>query len=116
MTAVDVLRLDRLAAINAAPGDRAKLETRYGQVWDPQELRRDFDVQGYLAPIVVERTARPPADLRAGRVPGEQGPVRQAVETLYRTHRSLTKKTMKLRLQRDVKSIFFTSLLQANLG
>ena len=55
MTAVDVLRLDRLAAINAAPGDRAKLETRYGQVWDPQELRRDFDVQGYLAPIVVVR-------------------------------------------------------------
>ena len=55
MTAVDVLRLDRLAAINAAPGDRAKLETRYGQVWDPQELRRDFDVQGYLVPIVVVR-------------------------------------------------------------
>ena len=55
MTAVDVLRLDRLAAINAAPGDRAMLETRYGQVWDPQELRRDFDVQGYLAPIVVVR-------------------------------------------------------------
>ena len=55
MTAVDVLRLDRLAAINAAPGDRAMLETRYGQVWDPQELRRDFDVQSYLAPIVVVR-------------------------------------------------------------
>ena len=51
MTAVDVLRWDRLAAINAAPGDRAMLETRYGQVWDPQELRRDFDVQGYLVPI-----------------------------------------------------------------
>ncbi len=55
MTAVDVLRLDRLAAINAAPGDRAMLEVRHGQVWGPQELRRDFDVQGYLAPIVVVR-------------------------------------------------------------
>lgn len=55
MTTADVLRLDRLTAINADPGDRATLETRYGQVWDPQELRRDFDVQGYLAPIVVVR-------------------------------------------------------------
>lgn len=55
MTIADVLRLDRLTAVNADPGDRPTLEARYGQVWDPQELRRDFDVLGYLAPIVGVR-------------------------------------------------------------
>jgi hypothetical protein len=41
--------------INMHPMDRVALEARYGQVWDADELRRDFEVQGFLAPFVVAR-------------------------------------------------------------
>ena len=49
------LRRARLAEINIDPGDRAVLAARYGQVWDPQELAREFEVLGFLAPFVVVR-------------------------------------------------------------
>lgn len=32
---------------------RQALEAEYGQVWDPNQLREDFDVQGFLPPYVV---------------------------------------------------------------
>lgn len=32
---------------------RAKLEADMGQVWDTEELKRDFDVIGFQAPYVV---------------------------------------------------------------
>ena len=51
----DALRRMRLMAINAEPGDRAALEARHGHVWDSHELGREFEVRGYLAPIVVVR-------------------------------------------------------------
>ena len=41
--------------INAAPGSRAFLEAKYGQVWDTSELARDFEVLGFMAPFVVVR-------------------------------------------------------------
>jgi hypothetical protein len=31
---------------------RQILEMEHGQVWDTQELQRDFDVHGFLAPFV----------------------------------------------------------------
>ena len=49
------LRRERLAEINAEPGSRQALEARYGQVWDTQELSRDFVVEGFMAPLVVVR-------------------------------------------------------------
>ncbi len=49
------LRCIRLVVLNAVPGDRAALEQRHGQVWDPVALARDFVVLGYQAPIVVAR-------------------------------------------------------------
>ena len=49
----EVLRRERLIAINADPCDRAALEATYGQVWSPDELTRDFVVEGFLAPCVV---------------------------------------------------------------
>ncbi len=49
------LRRARLAEIHADPGDRAARAARYGRVWDPQELAREFDVLGFLAPFVVVR-------------------------------------------------------------
>jgi len=47
------LRRQRLAEINAQPGSREALEAKHGQVWNTQELSRDFDVIGFLAPFVV---------------------------------------------------------------
>jgi len=40
-------------AINAEPGSRAALEAEYGQVWDTDELTRDFSVQSFMAPFIV---------------------------------------------------------------
>jgi hypothetical protein len=52
------IRRQRLAEINANPGSREALAAQYGQVWDTEELARDFEVLGYMAPyVVVHRTA-----------------------------------------------------------
>ena len=48
-------RRQRLAEINAEPDDRAALEAAHGPVWDTGELRRYFEVIGFLAPLVVVR-------------------------------------------------------------
>ena len=47
------VRRQMVAEINANAGERAELEARYGQVWDTSELQRDFDVIGFMAPLVV---------------------------------------------------------------
>lgn len=39
--------------INAEPGSRQALEKEHGQVWDTEELDRDFTVDGFMAPFVV---------------------------------------------------------------
>lgn len=49
------IRRQRLAEISAKPGSREALETEYGQVWDTDQLREEFDVLGFLAPYVVVR-------------------------------------------------------------
>jgi len=49
------IRRERLAEINAEPGSREALEERYGQVWDTQQLAADFEVIGFMAPLVVVR-------------------------------------------------------------
>ncbi len=43
----------RLQEINTDAGDRARLEARYGKVWDTKELRAEFEVLGFMAPFVV---------------------------------------------------------------
>jgi len=35
--------------------DRETLEQEFGQVWDTDDLRRDFEVLGFLAPCVSVR-------------------------------------------------------------
>jgi hypothetical protein len=47
------LRRQRMAELAAHAGSRAELEARYGQVWDTEELARDFTVLGFMAPLVV---------------------------------------------------------------
>ena len=49
----ETIRRLQLAEINAQPGSREALEAEHGQVWDTQELGRDFTVDGFLAPYVV---------------------------------------------------------------
>ena len=52
----DVLRMMMTAAVNAVRDERADLESVHGQVWNTQELSRDFTVSGFCAPfVVVER-------------------------------------------------------------
>ena len=42
-----------VAEINAQPGSREYLEAKHGQVWTTSELSDDFDVIGFMAPVVV---------------------------------------------------------------
>ena len=51
----EAIRRERLAEINAEPGSREALKAAYGQVWDTQQLSEDFDVIGFMAPLVVVR-------------------------------------------------------------
>jgi hypothetical protein len=49
------IRRQLLAEINAVPGSREYLEAKHGQVWDTQQLSDDFEVLGFMAPLVVVR-------------------------------------------------------------
>jgi hypothetical protein len=49
------IRRQRLVEINAEPGSREALEAQYGQVWTTDELVVDFEVIGFMAPLVVVR-------------------------------------------------------------
>ena len=47
------IRRQRLVEINATPSSREVLVAKYGQVWDAEELARDFEILGFLAPYAV---------------------------------------------------------------
>lgn len=47
------IRKQMAAEINAEPGSREALEQEHGQVWNTQELQRDFVVLQFCAPFVV---------------------------------------------------------------
>jgi hypothetical protein len=51
----EAARRGRLAEINAEPGSREALEAEYGQVWDIEQLSQEFEVMGFLAPLLVVR-------------------------------------------------------------
>jgi hypothetical protein len=51
----EAIRRQQLVEINAQPGSRESLEAEHGQVWDTNQLRADFDVLGFMAPVVVVR-------------------------------------------------------------
>lgn len=51
----EAIRRELVAEINAAPGSREALQAEHGQVWDTQELGRDYEVIGFAAPLVVVR-------------------------------------------------------------
>jgi hypothetical protein len=47
------IRRQKVAEINANPGSREVLEAQHGQVWDTDQLQQDFEVIGFMAPLVV---------------------------------------------------------------
>ena len=51
----EAARRERLVEINTDPGSREALEAKYGKVYDTDELAEDFEVLGFLAPLVVVR-------------------------------------------------------------
>lgn len=51
----ETIRREQAAEINSNPGSREALEAKHGQVWDTQQLREDFDVLGFMAPLIVVR-------------------------------------------------------------
>ena len=53
--ATEAARRQRAIEINAQPGSREALEAQHGQVWNTEELSRDFEAIGFLAPFVVVR-------------------------------------------------------------
>ena len=52
---LDQLRRERMVQLSAEAGERAALEARHGAVWNTEELKRDFEVEGFMAPFVVVR-------------------------------------------------------------
>lgn len=52
--ATETFRRHRLAELNPGSG-RRELERRHGQVWNPAGLAGEFEVIGFMAPIVVVR-------------------------------------------------------------
>jgi len=53
--ATENIRRELVRKFNAEPQGRAALELKHGQVWDTQELGRDYEVIGFLAPLVMVR-------------------------------------------------------------
>ena len=58
---IEVLRMQRLAAINTPIQNltenetRRRLEATYGRVYDTRELSAEFEVLGFMAPYAVVR-------------------------------------------------------------
>ena len=51
----EATRRQLVAEINTEPDDRQRLESEHGSVWTTEELQREFEVIGFLAPFVVVR-------------------------------------------------------------
>ena len=51
----EAARREMVQAINADKSLRTEVETKYGPAWDTEELQRDFDVLGFMAPYVSVR-------------------------------------------------------------
>lgn len=51
----EAIRRKLVAEINLVPGSREALEAANGQVWDTNQLQDEFDVIGFMAPIIAVR-------------------------------------------------------------
>lgn len=61
MDETEGIRREMVAEINSQVAsddesvERRRLEQEHGQVWNTEELGRDFEVEGFMAPCVVVR-------------------------------------------------------------
>ena len=53
--ATENIRRELVRKLNAEPKGRAALELKHGQVWDTQELGRDYEVIGFRRALVMVR-------------------------------------------------------------
>ena len=67
----ETIRRQRVMEINLQPGSREALEAQHGQVWSTNELSGDFEVLGFMAPLVVVRRR---SDGRKGSLEFQHGP------------------------------------------
>jgi len=51
----DIRRFLVAAQQAVGPWSREQLESVYGQVWDTDEVSRDFEILGFMAPFVAVR-------------------------------------------------------------
>ena len=51
--ATETIRRELVAEINAEPGSREYLEAKHGKVWSTSEMQEDFEVLGFMAPLIV---------------------------------------------------------------
>jgi len=47
------IRREMVAEINSNPTAREEIEAAHGQVWDTNELQKDFTVESFCAPFVI---------------------------------------------------------------
>jgi len=64
-------RRARQAELNAAKADRKRLKKMYGQVWDTEQLREQFNVLGFAAPFVavIDKTTGKKGSLEFQNIP-----------------------------------------------
>ena len=67
----EAIRRQRLNEINVEPGGREALESPYEPVWSTAELSRDFQVIGFMSPLVV---VRPKSDRQNGSLEFQHDP------------------------------------------
>jgi len=53
MDRTEPIRRAMVEEINSIPSEREVLEISVGRVWDTEELTKDFEVKGFLAPFVA---------------------------------------------------------------
>ena len=49
----EIVRRGLQQALNAEEAERKALEDKYGQVWDSDQIRQDFDVLSFAAPWMI---------------------------------------------------------------
>lgn len=50
---IEVAKINSEVESNDKDEERTRLEKKYGQVWNTEELSNDFRVQGFMAPFIV---------------------------------------------------------------
>ena len=51
----EALRKQRLVELNSGDPNREALAERYGKIWSTEEMSRDFDGLGFMAPYIIVR-------------------------------------------------------------